>query len=297
MRNLTPLLICLAFINRASVAAEPVAILDSNLSAVVKQILKRKGIEKDDFDSEDLKKIHFLDAQKKKISDLTGLEYCTSLREVRLNGNQIKSVKPLTECIELRSLDLADNVLQNIAPLQTLTKLRYLHIENNAVDSLQCVSKMPELATLIAGGNKVKDLSPLTSLKNLHALHLPNNLISDLTPLGSLTRLSTVDLRHNEVADVSPLKNLKRLRWTFLSGNKIADVSPLAEMAEQDSSREFTSYWRIHLDGNPLSDPSRDHIRTLQNAGVTVVIQKKDPVAKSPKEIPKPPAAGDDNPQ
>ena len=65
-------------------------IKDPQLELVVKAILKVKQIDKPVIDEADLKSIFILDARNKGIKDLTGLEKCPNLVEVKLSGNEIE---------------------------------------------------------------------------------------------------------------------------------------------------------------------------------------------------------------
>jgi hypothetical protein len=68
-------------------AAPPVEYFpDPQLKAVIQGILKQKQINKKDIDPEDLKTIYFLDARDQGIKNLSGLERCPHLAEVKLSG-------------------------------------------------------------------------------------------------------------------------------------------------------------------------------------------------------------------
>ncbi len=269
------ILLVLAIATSVSAFAETVTVPDGSLRKVLQEILKRKGIEKETLDSEDLETIHYLDGSNRGLTDLTGLERCTELQEARLNNNSIKDVSPLSACVKMRSLDVSANQVLSVAPLKTLTEIRYLNIENNSVKELSCVKSMPHLTALFASGNEISDVSPLKGLIRLHSLYLANNKVSDLSVLATLKNLVSLDLRRNEVVDVSPLKSLNRLRWTFLSENKVSDIEPLAIMASKDKNKEFAPYWRLFLEGNPLADDSKEHLRVLEGAGVTVRLKSE----------------------
>src|SRR5690606_25633504 len=141
------LALCATLFVRTSRAAE-VNIPDPNLAQVIREKLEQKQIKKEKFDSEDLATIFILHANGREIKDLSGLEHCFNLAEVRLANNAISNVGPLAECKNIASLDLAQNQIQDITPLGQLTKLQYLNVEHNQIDSLAAVESLQALASL-----------------------------------------------------------------------------------------------------------------------------------------------------
>ncbi|MEZ6063904.1 MAG: leucine-rich repeat protein [Planctomycetaceae bacterium] len=254
-------------------AAEEVSVPDENLASVLKDILKRKAVEGEAFTAENLQKIYYLQAIDRQIQDLTGLEHCTNLAEVRLSQNAIQDVSPLAACVNIQSLDLAGNKITSIDPLRALTKLQYLNVENNQIPKLDAVTELKALASLYADGNQIESLDPLKDLPKLHSLYAAGNRISDVQPVATLVHLDSLDLSGNQIEDVSALKSLHELRFTFLMKNRIRDISPLAEMARADneSERRFAPYWRLYLAENPLdADGTQQQFEILKAASVRV---------------------------
>jgi hypothetical protein len=117
------------------------------------------------------------------ISDLTGLEYCINVEEIRLVGDQIKDLSPLSKLTRLQSLLLAENSIRDVSPLAGLSNLE----------------------TLIIDGNDISDISALANLTNLKNLGIQRNHISDISPLTKLYRLEILSLEENQILDISPL--------------------------------------------------------------------------------------------
>ncbi|MEO2016480.1 MAG: leucine-rich repeat protein [Fuerstiella sp.] len=279
MRFLRLSLICAATISAVlsplPVLADPVTatIPDKALDALLREILKRKAIEKETIEVADLQRIHFLNGRGRGIKDLTGLEHCTKLAEVNLSKNEITSLAPLAACVEIQSLDLSSNRISGINPLATLEKLQYLNLENNAIAEIDAVEHMKKLSSLYLNNNQIKSVAALKDLPRLHSLYLAKNQVVDIKEMEKLAQLGSLDLRNNQIVDVTPLKALTRLRWTFLSGNRIVDIAALAEMAKADADRHFAPYWRLYLEDNPLNADAEAHIETLKLSGVRVKMQ------------------------
>ena len=137
-----------------------------------------------------------LRADHKGIVDITGLEFATNLGTLRLSGNPITDLRPLTNLTTLENLYLSnlspETPTLDIAPLANLINLEQLTLINS----------------------KVSDISPLAGLKTLRELDLSNNQIEDFSPLAGLTNLEGLWIRNNPATDFSPLAglNLKHFR-------------------------------------------------------------------------------------
>ena len=251
---------------------------DPNLDTVIREILKQKQIDKTDkskkITDEDVATIYFLKAPNRGIENLTGLEKCRKLSEVRLTGNKIKDLKPLEECVDIQSLDLAKNQIADIAPLAKLVKLQYLQLEDNQIQKIDAVASLKALNALYLSRNQIEAVAPVADLPKLAALYLEKNKISDITPLKSLRWLDRLDLKDNQLKDVSPLGGMTELRYTFLERNQLTDLAPLVEMAKKDAAGEkrFAPYWNLYVAGNPLTDAGKAQVAELTKIGVRVTI-------------------------
>ena len=137
---------------------------------------------------ERLRSVGYIDIAGKGISDITGLEFATNLRE----------------------LDLRDNPITDLRPLANLTTLGRLYLSDI----------LPSTPTL--------DLRPLANLINLEELTLENSKVSDISPLARLKKLQILDLAHNDISDLRPLDGLRELRKLRIRGNPIKDLTPLS---------------------------------------------------------------------
>jgi hypothetical protein len=252
-------------------AANAATFPDKNLAAAVQAELK---LAKPEFKDEDLARLSILHATGKSIKDLTGLEKCKSLLEIRMDKNQISNLKPLKDLTMLQSLDLAGNKVSDITPLAGLTGLQYLVLENNQVADLKSLVKLTALQALYLGQNKISDLKPLAGLTKLASLSLPGNQVKDLSPLSTVTRINSLDLGDNQIADVTPLAKQTQLSLLQLQKNKITDLAPLVTWAKADADKDkrFAPYLRLYLEGNPLSkEAEAKQLPALKAAGVRLM--------------------------
>lgn len=226
---------------RANFEAEAaVNITDPNLEAAI-------GIPEAVIYPSDLKTLRSLDAGGRNITDLTGLEYCTGLKELYLDGNQIDDISPVANLKSLKELYLSGNQISDISPVGNLTSLTHLYLS----------------------GNRISDISALGNLTSLTHLYLSGNRISDISPLASLPRLSDLSLGGNQIEDISPLVNLSNLTLLNLSNNQISDIQPLVD--NQGLSRGDKVYLYNDPRYSPLSSGYVSaNIAQLEVRGVTV---------------------------
>jgi len=93
---------------------ESVHFADPNLEAAVRQAI---GKPTGDIYASDLAGLTLLDASKRDIGDLTGLEHCINLAYLTLSVNQISDISPLEGLSHLIMLDLASNQISDVEPL------------------------------------------------------------------------------------------------------------------------------------------------------------------------------------
>jgi len=124
---------------------------DSNLATAIWAAIGKPA---DAILPSDLEVLSSLDAAKGGITDLTGLEYCTSLTELDLHENKISDLSPLASLTNLTKLDLDYNDrISDVSPLANLTGLTSLGLNRS----------------------QISDISPLVSLTNLTVLNLGEN--------------------------------------------------------------------------------------------------------------------------
>jgi len=187
----------------ANFEEEAVTFPDLNLEAVVREAV---AIPQGPIYPSDLDGLTSLNASEEDITDLTGLEYATSLT----------------------GLCLADNQISDISPLVTLTNLTWLCLDGNQISDIFPLVNLTSLTGLGLSYNQISDISPLANLTSLTGLDLSNNQISDITPLVNLTSLTWLDLSYNQIGDIEPLVNnpgLSEGDTVYLGNNPLSDTS------------------------------------------------------------------------
>lgn len=154
------------------------------------------------------------------VTDITGLEYFTSLETLSLKFNSVSDIKPIEGISTLKVLSLGENPISsiNLDKLGELTDLRLYGTNISDID----LTKTPKLESLYLQRTNVSkvDLTPLQSLDQALL-----NKCSSLTEikasnLPSITRIDAVEcnLKSFEISDCPSLREL------HLNSNKLTSI-------------------------------------------------------------------------
>lgn len=224
---------------------------DPNLEAAVRLALSMPtGV----LTPSNLQALTYINACDQHITNLSGLEYATSLRSLYLPGNGISDLAPLQCLNTLVLLGLYHNRISDLSPLAGLTSLTNLYAGDNLITDAGAVSNLTGLLSLSLYGNTISDLAFVTTLNRLGALALDRNNITDPSPLtnltslsslalggnvgltnctvlSSLTNLASLSLRESWLGDLDIVGGLKRLTYLDLYNVPVSDLSPLTNLA------------------------------------------------------------------
>ena len=189
--------------------AQIVGIPDKNLRQAVREALTLS--DEMPLTQQEMQRLTRLEVPEKQIEDLTGLEYASNLKWLRLQRNNISDVKPLSELNQLEGLGIWTNPISNLSPLINLTNLRFLDLAACHISDLTPLTNLIQLEWLTLewqGGDRITDIKPLENLTNLRHLRLHGNRIVDVSPLANLTQLTDLTLANNAITDFQPLFGL-----------------------------------------------------------------------------------------
>ena len=98
-----------------------------------------------------------------KITDLTGLEYFTSLENLNLSGNSITSVEPISGLTTLKTLNISTNqaTITDLNTLSNLTNLIDVNFASSRLGNVDFMSTYTQLQVLDVSGNTISSLDPL----------------------------------------------------------------------------------------------------------------------------------------
>jgi len=238
----------IAVLSAASLAAI-VNFPDPGLEAVIREAIGRPSGGIYDYQLEDLE---ILEASKRGISDLEGLQYYQGIIELDLSANAIANINILSHLTELEILNLTDNQIVDLRPLSNLSCVRILRLGNNAIVALGPLAALAEtdlqadvLKELELDRNKIVDVASLAGIASLQKLVLGCNQILDIAPLAGLTNLASFSLVDNQIVTIGALADLIELKILLLYNNQISDISPLSGL------EDLLGLW---LSGNPIAN-------------------------------------------
>ena len=244
---------------------------DKNLETAVRGALHLD--DKVELSDDKLKDLFVLEAPKKQIKDLSGLEKCPNLALLNLAKNEITGIGPLENLINIQSLDLSGNAITDVGPLAKLVKLQYLNLANNQIEKIEPLAGLTAMSALDLGQNKVADITPVGGMKKLASLYLASNQVVNLGPLGETTRISTLELSDNPLTDLAPLGKQTDLNLFIMERTKVTDLGPLVAWAKADSegSKRFAPFLRLYLKGNELTEQAKnEQLAALKAIGVRI---------------------------
>lgn len=170
------------------------------------------------------------------VTDITGLEYFTSLETLSLKFNSVSDIKPIEGISTLKVLILGENPISsiNLDKLGELTDLRLYGTNISDID----LTKTPKLESLYLQRTNVSkvDLTPLQSLDQALL-----NKCSSLTEikasnLPSITRIDAVEcnLKSFEISDCPSLREL-HLNSNKLTSLKMTNLAMLMRLNVYDN--------------------------------------------------------------
>ena len=154
------------------------------------------------------------------VTDITGLEYFTSLETLSLKYNKVSDIKPIEGISTLKVLILGENPISsiNLDKLGELTDLRLYGTEISEID----LTKTPKLESLYLQRTTVSkvDLTPLQSLDQALLNKCLNLTELKASNLPSITRIDAVEcnLKSFEISDCPSLREL------HLNSNKLTSI-------------------------------------------------------------------------
>ncbi len=213
--------------------------------------------------SADLENLTSLNLENMGIEVLEGLQFCRNLREIYLDGNNLRSIHPLYEIeglvihldIGFPDKRIEDAVREAIgksegtiqpADLKGLTRLEadddgFDYMDRRGVRSLNGLQYCADLTflSIYPGMDSCEswftDIWPLAELTNLTELRLGLASVISLEPLSDLSNLEVLDVyitHHYSVQDLSFLENMTKLRELYLVCQGACSLDALGNLTD-----------------------------------------------------------------
>lgn len=130
----------------------------------------------------DLESITYLNAWREGVCDLTGLEKCTNLEDLLING-RFTDISVLSGLTSMKKLEISSATLQDISPLADLSGLTHLYCRYSRITDISALADLKKLSVIYLDENEIEDISVLSDLSGITILEISSNDIADLSPL------------------------------------------------------------------------------------------------------------------
>ena len=194
------------------------------------------------------------------ITDLTGMEYLTSVQVLRLGSNNITDISSLSTLSGLEFLDLYSNQIDDISAIGGMTGLTTLYLHNNNITNADSLANLPILQYLILDGNYISDSTPIGNITSLTELFYRNNGVTSIAGFSQLPQLTALYLNNNQISDVSSVGSLVLLKQVDLRNNIVGGIG----VGKIDSLSSLVNVSQIWLSGN--ANISCSELTTLVDA-------------------------------
>ncbi len=231
---------------------------DPNFEALIREVLE---IPESEITNQDLWTIINLNGIGRNISNISGIEYCSGLRILKLRENYIINIEPLAELVSLNYVDLQNNRISDIKPLVDNPGLGIgddeLYLLNNPLSDISILLYKPMIqargvkvySNAIAAYPEVLDIIDpnfetvlrehlnkptgdilTTELETITNLNAQNRNIITVYGIEFCINLNTLDVGENSISDLIPISKLKQLSILKAGNNRIHDISPLSNL-------------------------------------------------------------------
>ena len=221
----------------ASAMEDPVHIPDPNLRSAIHNAL---GLDRPIITQADMLRLETLAAERRDITDLTGIEYALNLNSLALQGNNITNLTPLATLTTLEYLYLSGNhSITDISPLSSLTGLKRLALDFNRISDIRPLAGLTALTHLGLAYNSISNVNPLADLYNLENLHIENNSIVNHSPLDALSLSNFI---YDQTCEIPPAPLAPRLENRSFP-SIFAPFTTGIENKTEELLRKYPDYW------------------------------------------------------
>ena len=184
----------------SSTLSQEVTIPDPGLNAAIRAALRKPF---GPLTEQDLLSLTNLDASRRNVKSIVGLEAARNLVSLDLQINRLTNFSLPTELTNLITLDVSINPLTNFVLPSGLTNLASLTLEGAGLTNLTLPAGLARLTNLDLENNYLTSFNELSNLTGLVDLDLGFNLFTNFSCPGGLTNLSTFYFAGNPLTNVT----------------------------------------------------------------------------------------------
>lgn len=174
------------------------------------------------------------------ISSIDGLQYCTGITMLYIDGNNIDDISPLSNLTELKGLFAQNNCIGGLPELPV--GIEIINLSNNFLTTVASLGKLTNLKSVFLDDNYISEISFINGTKNLKWLSIRNNNLISIYSASKATKILHLDASNNNINSVEALEGLYKLRDLRLSNNQITGI-------EEISGHQYDY---LYIDGNQI---------------------------------------------
>ncbi len=168
-----------------------------------------------------------IDASNNNLTTIPDISATTSLQYLFLNNNKLTQLPNLSTLVNLLQLQAFNNKLTSLPALNNLKSLDQLYITTNSLTSFPDISNLTQIRYLIIGDNPFGSLPDFSPNTNLLELHVHETNISEIKGLASLTKLTRLYCWQNNISDLSALSGNTTLIGFYAFSNNLSALPTL----------------------------------------------------------------------
>ncbi|GAA5825295.1 hypothetical protein JCM11251_006925 [Rhodosporidiobolus azoricus] len=200
------------------------------------------------------------------LSSLTSFQHFPRLERLDLSHNDLDSVHQLACLVHLRELKADGNQIRSLDGLGGLDALVKVSLKGNHIQEVDLAKlKWSRLETLHLARNKISTVRNLDKLVSLSSVNLDHNLLTSLEVPADMPHLRVLRLCHNPIEDID-VAFAPKLRTIYIDSARLGTVHgteqlrKLENLSVRDQSGgamtlsmpHIRDVKRLYLSGNPL---------------------------------------------
>ncbi len=215
-----------------------------------------------------------------------------NLTYLRLSGNRLTDLTPISGMTKLEALDISDNPIADLSGLEKLPHLSYLNITAVPAKSLAPLAGTSVSVLDMFDVNEATDCAALAGMDNLTRFAARNLPRAGVSALSGATSIKYAVLLSSGADSLKPFSGMKNLLELTLSGSSLKSlqgVSSLAFLRMLDVSacsltdigelRGNKSIQKLNIANNPLTDLTV--LRSMPNLKEVVLSKDQSTLAQS----------------
>ena len=147
---------------------------------------------------------------------------------IKLEGEEIYSIRDLSVLLNLNRLSLVDTSVTDLSPLAGLKVLFTLRIEGGDSRILDSVGQLKYVLELSLEDLQINSLDNLKGLTQMGVLCLYDMPVCDIEAVKYMKRLRKFLAHDTLIEDISPLKNLRELWWLEIFNSEVSEIPNLS---------------------------------------------------------------------